>query len=206
MLGWHPIWLPTLRGNTSLQVCPPAITCVCNETHWFFSGSNAWCSWRNWESKQWFPKLLQNPGEWMQLSHVFPQSAQAVHALLSPQQQQWHHQRWFSLLAEEQWAMQNTADGSCSRGRACERSTGKAPLRSVRVLRVFFPPPSPRRGFLSSLEEIRPLQVFFFFFFFKASVQDDAHGLGWETDTATPRQPNHAAVRNLLETAVSTSF
>lgn len=59
--------------------------------------------------------------------------------------------------------MQNTADGSCSRGRGCERSTGKAPLRSVRVLRVFFPPPSPRRGFLSSLEEIRPLQVFFFF-------------------------------------------
>lgn len=70
------------------------------------------------------------------------------------------------------------------------------------MLRVFLPPPSPRRGFLSSLEEIRPLQVFFF----KASLEDDAHGLGWETDTATPRQPNHAAVRNLLETAVSTSF
>lgn len=37
----------------------------------------------------------------MQLSHVFPKSAQVVHPLLSPQHQQWHHPMWLSLMAEE---------------------------------------------------------------------------------------------------------
>lgn len=42
---------------------------------------------------------------------------------------------------------------------------------------------------------------------FTVSVKDDAHGLSRETQTQlTPPQPDHAAVLNLLETAVSTSF
>lgn len=41
---------------------------------------------------------------------------------------------------------------------------------------------------------------------FNVCVEDDAHGLGLETQTQLrARQPDHAAVRHLLETAVSTS-
>jgi len=56
--------------------------------------------------------------------------------------------------------------------------------------------PAPLRSYLDLYQ-----------FFIKASVKDNAHGLGRETQTQlTPQQPNHAAVPNLLETAVSTSF
>lgn len=79
---------------------------------------------------------------------------------------------------------------------------GKAPLRNACATCI--PPSSqPQEGL--SLQP-RGNQNLCKSFFFKASVKDDAHGLGWETDTATPRQPDHAAVQNLLETAVSTSF
>lgn len=73
------------------------------------------------------------------------------------------------------------------------------------MLRVFLPHPAPR-GFRGpaapagrELDLHEP--------FLKVSVKEDAEGLGRETQTQlTPREPDHAAVLNLLETAVSTSF